>query len=44
VQKKQQYKAEEFLLQAAEIGSTFNVSLDTFIEMLKIFYQGEDEA
>ena len=44
VQNEQRYKAEEFLLQAAEIGSTFNISLDTLIEMLKIFYQGEDKA
>jgi len=42
VQEEQQRRAEEFLQQAAEIGRTYDVSLDTLIEMLKIFYKGED--
>jgi len=42
VQEEQQKRAEEFLQQAAEIGRTYDISLDTLIEMLKIFYKGED--
>ena len=42
VQEEQQRRAEEFLQQAAEIGRTYDISLDTLIEMLKIFYKGED--
>jgi len=42
VQEEQQRRAEEFLQQAAEIGRTYDISLDTLIEMLKIFYQGEE--
>ena len=42
MQEEQQRRAEESLQQAAEIGRTYNISLDTLIEMLKIFYQGED--
>jgi len=42
VQEEQQKRAEEFLQQAAEIGRTYNIELDTLIEMLKIFYKGED--
>ena len=42
VQEEQQRRAEEFLQQAAEIGRTYGISLDTLIEMLEIFYKGED--
>jgi len=41
VQEEQQRRAEEFLQQAAEIGRTYSIPLDTLIEMLKIFYEGE---
>jgi len=42
VQEEQQRRAEEFLQQAAEIGRTYNIPLSTLVEILKIFYQGED--
>jgi len=42
VQEEQQRRAEEFLQQAAEIGRTYDISLDTLIDMLKIFYRGEE--
>ena len=42
VQEEQQRMAEEHLQQAAEIGRTYNISLDVLIEMLGLFYQGED--
>jgi len=42
VQEEQQRKAEEFLQQAAEIGRTYNIPVDTLVDMLKIFYGGED--
>ena len=42
MQEEQQRRAEESLQQAAEIGRTYNISLDTLIEMLEILYQGED--
>ena len=42
VQEEQQRRAEEFLQQAADIGRTYNISVDTLVEMLKLFYQGED--
>jgi len=42
VQEEQQRRAEEFLQQAAEIGRTYDISLDTLIDMLKIFYKGEE--
>jgi len=38
VQEEQQKRAEEFLQQAAEIGRTYGISLDTLVEMLEIFY------
>jgi len=42
VQEEQQRRAEEFLQQAAEIGRTYNISVNTLIDMLKIFYEGDD--
>ena len=42
VQEEQQRRAEEFLQQAAEIGRTYSISLDTLVEMLKIFYKGDE--
>ena len=41
VQEEQQRRAEEFLQQSAEIGRTYDIPIDTLVEMLKIFYQGE---
>jgi len=42
VQEEQQRRAEEYLQQAADIGRTYNISVDTLVDMLKIFYQGEE--
>jgi len=42
VQEEQQRQAEEYLQQAAEIGRTYDIPVDTLVEMLKIFYQGEE--
>jgi len=42
VQEEQQRRAEEFLQQAAEIGRTYNIPVATLVEMLKIFYAGDD--
>ncbi|MCL2350241.1 MAG: GntR family transcriptional regulator [Defluviitaleaceae bacterium] len=42
VQEEQQRRAEESLQQAADIGRTYNIPLDVLIDMLKIFYEGED--
>jgi len=42
VQEEQQRRAEEFLQQAAEIGRTYNIPVDTLVDMLKIFYEGDD--
>jgi len=41
VQEEQQRRAEEFLQQAADIGRTYNIPVDTLVEILKIFYHGE---
>jgi GntR family transcriptional regulator len=41
VQEEQQRRAEEFLQNAADIGRTYNIPLQTLVEMLKIFYEGE---
>ena len=42
VQEEQQRRAEELLQQAAEIGRTYDIPLSTLIEMLTIFYEGEE--
>jgi len=42
VQEEQQRRAEEHLQQAAEIGRTYDISLENLTEMLKIFYRGEE--
>ena len=42
VQEEQQRRAEEHLQQAANIGRIYNISFDTLVELLKIFYEGED--
>jgi GntR family transcriptional regulator len=42
VQEEQQRRAEEHLQEAAEIGRTYDIPIDTLVEMLKIFYLGED--
>ena len=42
VQEEQQRRAEEYLQQAADIGRTYNIPFDTLVDMLKIFYQGEE--
>jgi len=42
IQEEQQRRAEEHLQEAAEIGRTHGISVDKLIELLKIFYEGED--
>ena len=42
VQEEQQRRAEEYLQQAADIGRTYNIPVNTLVEMLKIFYRGEE--
>jgi len=42
VKEEQQRRAEEYLQQAADIGRTYDIPVDTLVDMLKIFYQGED--
>lgn len=42
LQEEQQRRAEDFLQQAAEIGRTYNIPLDTLVDLLKIFYEGDD--
>jgi len=42
VQEEQQRRAEEFLQKAADIGRTYNIPMDTLVEMLKIFYQEDN--
>jgi len=42
VQEEQQRRAEEHLQEAAEIGRTHGISVDKLIELLKIFYEGEE--
>ena len=42
VQEEQQRRAEAFLQQAADIGRTYHIPVDVLVEMLKIFYHGED--
>jgi len=41
VQEEQQRRAEEFLQQAAEIGKTYGIPIETLVEILKILYEGE---
>jgi len=42
VQEEQQRKAEEHLLEAAEIGRTHGISFEKLVEILKLFYEGVD--
>ena len=42
VQEEQQRRAEVHLQEAAEIGRTYDIPVDTLVDMLKLFYQGED--
>lgn len=41
-QEEQQRRAEEHLQEAAEIGRISNISLEKLIEILSIFYNGEE--
>ena len=43
IQEEQQRLAEEHLQEAAEIGRTHGISVEKLIELLKIFYEGENE-
>jgi GntR family transcriptional regulator len=42
IQVEQQRKAEAHLLEAAEIGRTSGIPLETLMELLKLFYEGEE--
>lgn len=39
----QQRKAEEHLQEAAEIGRTSGIPVEKLVELLRLFYDGEDE-
>lgn len=42
IQEEQQRKAEEHLQEAADIARASGISLDKLIELLRMFYQGEE--
>lgn len=42
VQEEQQRRAEEYLQQAAEIGRTYNIPINTLSDLLKMFYNDLD--
>ena len=42
IQEEQQRMAEEHLLEAAEIGRSNGIPVEKLVELLKLFYQGED--
>jgi len=42
MQEEQQKLAEEFLQKAAEIGRTYNIPASKLVEILTMFYEGED--
>ena len=42
VQEEQQRRAEEHLQKAVEIGKTSGISVEKLIELMKIFYEGEE--
>ena len=42
IQEEQQRKIEEYLQEAAEIGRTHGIPVEKLVELLKLFYQGED--
>ena len=42
IQEEQQRRAEEHLQEAADIGRTHGISVEKLVELLQIFYQGED--
>ncbi|MCL2854166.1 MAG: GntR family transcriptional regulator [Defluviitaleaceae bacterium] len=42
VQEEQQRQAEEYLQKAAEIGRTYHIAIDKLVEILKLFYEGDD--
>lgn len=42
IQEEQQRRAEECLYKAAEIGRTNGIPIEKLVELLKLFYQGED--
>ncbi len=41
IQEEQQRKAEEHLMEAAEIGRTSGIPVEKLIDILKLFYDGE---
>ena len=44
IQEEQQRRAEAHLQEAAEIGRMHGISVSKLIELLKLFYEGEDET
>lgn len=42
IQEEQQRRAEEHLHEAAEIGKTHGIPVEKLVELLKLFYYGED--
>jgi len=42
VQEERQRRAEEHLQEAAEIGRTYGIPVEKLVELLKIFYAGDD--
>ena len=42
VQEEQQKMAEEHLQAAADIGRTYSIELETLIQLLELFYKGEE--
>ena len=42
IQEEQQRRAEEHLQEAAEIGRTNGIPVEKLVELLELFYQGED--
>jgi GntR family transcriptional regulator len=42
IQEEQQRRVEEHLQEATEIGRTHGIPLEKLIELLKLFYQGEN--
>ena len=42
VQEEQQRRAEEHLQEAAEIGRTYDIPVEILVDMLRLFYEGEE--
>jgi len=42
IQEEQQRRVEQYLQEAAEIGRTHGIAVDKLIELLKLFYEGDE--